>query len=271
MVQVLLNLTMNARDAMPAGGRVTISTCLANDVPEGGRFGRRWECEGAATLIVADTGTGIDPAITARVFEPFFTTKPTGQGTGLGLSVVEGIVEQSNGEMWLDSRPGQGTRFVIALPLVEAAEEEAGEPAPPPGGGTETILLVDDEAAVREVLARGLRENGYRLIEASSGSEALEILGRSADDIDLVVTDVAMPEMSGIELAHRALERSGFLPFIFLSGQPKEVLPDFGPLAENHELLEKPFPPDVLGAAVRARLDRRLASPEKKLDELSSR
>ena len=271
MVQVLLNLTMNARDAMLAGGRVTISTHLAEDVPDGGRFRRPWDSQGAAILIVADTGPGIDPAIAARVFEPFFTTKPTGQGTGLGLSVVEGIVEQSNGEVWLDSRPGQGTRFVIALPLVEPAEEETGEQTPPPGGGTETILLVDDEAAVREVLARGLRERGYRLLEASSGSEALEILGRSADDVDLVVTDVAMPEMSGIELAHRALDRSKFLPFIFLSGQPREVLPDFEPLAEDHELLEKPFPPDVLAASVRARLDRRLASPEKELDELSPR
>jgi signal transduction histidine kinase len=268
MVQVLLNLTMNARDAMPAGGRVTISTRLAEDVPEGGRLGRRWDSEGAAILRVTDTGTGIDPAITPRVFEPFFTTKPTGQGTGLGLSVVEGIIEQSNGEIWLDSRPGQGTSFLIALPLVDAAAEETDEPAPPPSGGTETILLVDDEAAVREVLARGLREAGYRLLEASSASDALEILGRSADEIDLVVTDVAMPEMSGIELAHRALEQSGFLPFIFLSGQPREVLRDFEPLAEDHELLEKPFSPDVLTASVRARLDRHLAGPEKR-DELS--
>jgi CheY-like chemotaxis protein len=210
-------------------------------------------------LSVSDTGHGIDPAISARIFEPFFTTKPTGQGTGLGLSVVEGIIEQSSGEMWLSSQPGQGTTFTIALPLVAAEDDYVGDSPENPGAGTETILLVDDEDAVREVLGRGLQLQGYRLIEASDGAEALEILKRSADQIDLVVTDVAMPGMTGVELAHRALELRGFLPFVFVSGQPREVLLDFGPLHEDHVLLEKPFSPNVLSACIRASLDRQAA------------
>jgi CheY-like chemotaxis protein len=207
-------------------------------------------------------GTGIDAAIAARVFEPFFTTKATGQGTGLGLSVVEGIIEQSNGDLWLDSRVGQGTTFTIALPLVEPASEQNRELEQIPPGGSETILLVDDEKAVREVLTRGLQEKGYRVLEAADGSQALEILRDTADEIDLVITDVAMPGMTGIELAHKGLELRPFLPFIFVSGQPKEVLPDFGSFDVDNVLLEKPFSPEALAGCVRARLDRRAAPSE---------
>jgi nitrogen-specific signal transduction histidine kinase len=270
LIQVLLNLTMNARDAMPGGGRVTISTRRIDKVPAGGRFGRSWDSNGAAVLSISDTGAGIEPTIIGRVFEPFFTTKPVGQGTGLGLSVVEGIVEQSSGEMWLKSQPGQGASFTIALPLVEAVSGLDGEPELHSDGGTETILLVDDDDAVREVLARGLQERGYRLLEASTGPEALDILRRSADDIDLVVTDVAMPGMSGVDLAHRALQLRTFLPFIFVSGQPREVLPDFGSLEQDHPLLEKPFPPDVLATCVRARLDSRSTSGSPEDDRVSA-
>jgi two-component system, cell cycle sensor histidine kinase and response regulator CckA len=259
LVQVLLNLTMNARDAMPAGGRVTISTSRVAELPPGGRFGRSEPSGAAAVLSVSDTGSGIDPRIAGRVFEPFFTTKGVGQGTGLGLSVVEGIIEQSRGEMWLSSRPGQGTTFTIALPLVTAGADEELEPQPDRQGGTETILLVDDEDAVREVLARGLQDKGFRLVEASDGLHALEILREAADSIDLVVTDVAMPGMTGLELARRAHELRGFLPFVFVSGQPREVLSQMDQLKEEHTLLEKPFSPDVLAACIRAVLDRRSA------------
>jgi signal transduction histidine kinase len=257
LIQVLLNLTINARDAMPGGGRLTLSTRRVDRVPAGGRLGRSWNSDRAAVLSVSDTGSGIDAAITARVFEPFFTTKPVGQGTGLGLSVVEGIIEQSNGDLWLDSTPGQGTTFTIALPLVEPSAREKREAEHSPAGGTETILLVDDESAVREVLARGLQDRGYRVLEASDGPQALETLQHSADEIDLVITDVAMPGMTGIDLAQRALSLRPFLPFIFVSGQPKEVLPGFGSLDQDHALLEKPFSPEVLADCVRARLDRR--------------
>jgi signal transduction histidine kinase len=258
LIQVLLNLTINARDAMPKGGRITLSTRLVRQVPAGGRLGRSWSSDRAAVLSVTDSGTGIDPAITPRVFEPFFTTKPYGQGTGLGLSVVEGIIEQSNGDLWLQSEPGKGTTFTIALPLVEplsAAEQREVEPSA--DGGTETILLVEDESAVREVLARALQEKGYRVLEAVDGPQGLEILQGSADEIDLVVTDVAMPGMTGIDLAHRALTLRPYLPFIFVSGQPREALPEFGSLEQDHLLLEKPFSPESLAACVRSQLDRR--------------
>src|ERR687898_466933 len=172
LVQVLLNLVMNARDAMPEGGRVTIRTARVDEVPPGGRFGRPWNSDGAAILSVSDTGTGIDSSISSRVFEPFFTTKPVGRGTGLGLSVVEGIIEQSNGEMWLSSEAERGTTFTIALPLVEPARDTAARVERSPEGGNETIVLVDDEDGVREVLARGLQERGYRVLEASSASHA---------------------------------------------------------------------------------------------------
>jgi two-component system cell cycle sensor histidine kinase/response regulator CckA len=262
---------MNARDAMPQGGRITIGTRRTKQVPAGGRFGRRWSSDAAAILTVSDTGTGIDPAINARVFEPFFTTKSQGQGTGLGLSVVEGIIEQSNGEMWLDSLPGQGTTFTIALRLVDAPRDEFPTAEDRPvGGGTETILLVDDEDAVREVFARGLRDKGYRVLEASDGYQAMDILSRSPDDVDLVVTDVAMPGMTGIDLARRALKLREFIPFVFVSGQPRDVLPDFGSVGQNHSFLEKPFTPEALAACVRARLDQRPFSSRPQLGRVSA-
>jgi signal transduction histidine kinase len=260
LIQVLLNLVMNARDAMPEGGRITIGTSRAEEVPSGGRFGRTWNSDGAAMLSVSDTGTGIDSSISSRVFEPFFTTKAVGQGTGLGLSVVEGIIEQSNGEMWLSSEVGKGTTFTIALPLVEPVPEPVVRVERSAQGGSETILLVDDEDGVREVLARGLLEKGYRLVEASSASQALEILQRQAGEIDLVVTDLAMPGMNGIDLAKRASQISPYFPFIFISGQPREVLSELHELGLCHPLLEKPFTPDALIACVRATLDLRAHS-----------
>jgi CheY-like chemotaxis protein len=257
LVQVLLKLVLNARDAMPNGGRVTVRTSRADELPADGRFGRSWNSDGAVLLSVTDTGTGIDPSISGRVFEPFFTTKPVGQGTGLGLSVVEGIIEQSNGDMWLASEPGEGTTFTIALPLVEAAAHSPPQPERRAEGGSETILLVDDEEGVRQVLARGLEEKGYRLLEASSATQALEILHRQGEEVDLVVTDLAMPDMNGLELARRMTEISPLLPFVFISGQPRELLPDLDAAGQDHPLLQKPFTPDALVACVRTRLDLR--------------
>ena len=257
LVQVLFNLVINARDAMSESGRVTIRTSRADEAPSGGRFGRAWNSDGAAILSVSDTGMGIDSSISSHVFEPFFTTKAVGQGTGLGLSVVEGIVEQSNGEMWLSSEPGRGTTFTIAFPLVEPAPDTVVRVERSAEGGNETILLVDDDDGVREVLARGLSEKGYHLVEASSASQALEILQRQAEEIDLVVTDVAMPGMTGIDLAQQASRFSPFVPFILVSGQPREVLAELDTLGLGHPLLEKPFTPNALVACVRTTLDRR--------------
>src|SRR4051812_42069415 len=261
LIQVLLNLAINARDAMPEGGEITLSTRSVDRLPAPGRLGRSWTSTRAAILSVRDSGSGIDPAIAGRVFEPFFTTKPFGQGTGLGLSVVEGIIAQSSGDLWLDSTPGRGTTFSVALPLVEPSPAEERPAEQTPAGGSETILLIDDEPAVREVIARGLQENGYRVLEGMDGTEGMEILQDHADEIDLVITDVAMPGMNGIDLAHRALRLRPYLPFIFVSGQPREVLPDLGTLEQDHQLLEKPFTPESLVACVRTRLDRRPTLP----------
>jgi signal transduction histidine kinase len=259
LMQVLLNLTMNARDAVSQDGRITIGTRRVDKVPGGGRFGRRWDSE-VALLRVSDTGSGIDPSLADRVFEPFFTTKGMGQGTGLGLSVVEGIVEQSSGELWLESEPGRGTTLTIGLPLADVHGDEGMSLEQTPAGGSETILLIDDEDAVREVIARGLQEKGYRVLQASNGAEALDTLRSSDNEIDLVVTDVAMPGMHGIELARRALNLRPSLQFILVSGQPRELLPEFHSLGAHHVLLEKPFQPDVLAGCVRERLDARVAA-----------
>ena len=177
----------------------------------------------------------------------------------------------NRGDIWLDSKPAEGTTFSVALPLMDPASAEEQQVEQTPAGGSESILLVDDETAVREVLARGLQEKGYRVLEAASGAAGLEILRASADEIDLVITDVAMPGINGIDLAHRALQLRPYLPFIFVSGQPKEVLPDLGSLEEDHQLLEKPFSPESLAACVRARLDRRprRGSPDEDRDRMS--
>jgi signal transduction histidine kinase len=258
LVQVLLNLAINARDAMPGGGLVTITTHVGDPPAGPGRLGRSWVPGSVIALLsVTDTGSGIDPSIRGRIFEPFFTTKPVGAGSGLGLSVVEGIVEQSNGEIWVESAPGAGTTFTLGFSVVP----KPAPPSPPPGspnhGGSEKVLVVDDEPAVRGVLVRQLADRGYAVLEASGGAEALDMIRSAGGDVALVVCDVAMPEMSGTELAKRARGGSPELPFIFVSGQPRETLAEYGDPAAHGPLLEKPFSADVLTAAVRKALDER--------------
>ncbi len=259
LIQILLNLAINARDAMPGGGQVTIGTRshVAPSTP--GRLGREWEPgEAVVVLSVSDSGSGIDPAISGRIFEPFFTTKPVGSGSGLGLSVVEWIVAQSSGEIWVSSAPGMGTTFSLALPALEPPTPVA-KPAPArTAGGTETVLVVEDEPAVRQVLARQLADQGYRILEAEGGADALRVLQTRGDQVDLVVTDVAMPEISGTELARRAARTNPRLRFIFVSGQPRESLAAYGDPAQHGILLEKPFPADLLTNAVRSALDQRV-------------
>ncbi|MGH7628718.1 MAG: response regulator [Gemmatimonadales bacterium] len=258
LIQILLNLAINARDAMPGGGQVTIGTRRDVAPVTLGRLGRQWQ-DGEAVVIlsVTDIGSGIDPAISGRIFEPFFTTKPVGSGSGLGLSVVEGIVAQSNGEIWVSSAPGKGTTLSLALPAVDPPVP-AAEPAPVrTAGGTETVLVVDDEPAVRQVLVRQLSDQGYRTLEAAGGADALRMLQTRGGQIDLVVTDVAMPEMTGTELARRAVSTNPRLRFVFVSGQPRESLAAFGDPGEHGILLEKPFPAELLTNAVRSTLDQR--------------
>ena len=251
LVQVLLNLGINARDAMPGGGPVTISTRYQTPPAARGRLGRDWgNREPVLVLAVSDSGGGIDPAISARIFEPFFTTKPVGGGTGLGLSVVEGIVAQSGGDIWVESTPLVGTTLLLALPEAAPPPLAGNGLKPSAPGGSETVLVVDDEAAVRELLARQLTQRGYRVLEAADGAAALELLHGEAARIALVVSDIAMPGMSGTELAKRLRNEGATVPFLFVSGQAREALGEYGDPGEYGPVLEKPFSAEQLAVAV---------------------
>jgi signal transduction histidine kinase len=260
LIQVLLNLGINARDAMPGGGPLVITTRSGERPSLPGRLGRQWKPgEQVASLSVRDTGSGIDPSISTRIFEPFFTTKPVGSGSGLGLSVVEGIVAQSSGEIWVESAPGQGTTVTLALPVVDHPRPEEARREPRAADGSETLLIVDDEPAVRHLLSRQLADRGYNVLEASSGAEALHLLRTHAGDIRLVVTDIAMPGMTGTDLARQAAALNRDIPFVFVTGQPREALADFGNPVQYGMLLEKPFSSDRLADVVRSVLNHPLA------------
>ena len=240
--QVLINLAVNARDAMPDGGRLTIATEDAGD---------------AVLLRVADTGIGMDDATRQRIFEPFFTTKDAGEGTGLGLSTVYGIVSQSGGEIQVDTAPGAGAAFTVTLPAAAGVEDDAElTRAPVSGGRTGRVLLVDDEAGVRKVAGRALARAGHELVVAGSGQEALDVLD-GGQPIDLLITDLAMPGMNGIELAQRVHARHPELPVLYISGYSDEVLATVRAGDEALDVLEKPFTPATLAARVASVLSHR--------------
>ncbi|SDY90110.1 PAS domain S-box-containing protein [Micromonospora pattaloongensis] len=252
--QVLVNLAVNARDAMPDGGRLTIETASV-DVDEvyaqlhpqltPGRY---------VQLLVSDTGTGMAPEVVARAFEPFFTTKPKGTGTGLGLATVYGIVAEAGGTVTIYSEPGLGTTFRVYLPEVVGARPAptTHAPAPVARGRGETILVVEDEAALREATTRLLRRNGYEVVEAGNGIEALEAAANTR--WDLLLTDVVMPHMSGRELAERLRLHRPDLRVLFMSGYSQEVLGPGKALDEGVTLLAKPFTEAALLAKVHAAL-----------------
>jgi PAS domain S-box-containing protein len=255
--QVLMNLATNARDAMPAGGLLAISTQRVEVDGEAGADARLPLSVPSALVTLSDTGVGIDDETAQHIFEPFFTTKEAGHGTGLGLSIVHGIVQQHGGAIRVYSRPGIGTTFKIYLPLSAGAPaalppEERG-PAP---RGDERVLVVEDEPAVRRVIRRMLEEAGYRVTEASHGPEALELLGRDGGGIRLVVSDVVMPGMSGREMLQAARDRRPSLPFLFVSGYALDVIQHRGLLDADVELLMKPFTAHALLSRVRRILDR---------------
>jgi two-component system cell cycle sensor histidine kinase/response regulator CckA len=255
--QVLVNLVVNARDAMPRGGRVTVATANRElkadsaERPNGVRPGS-W-----VALTVTDTGIGIDPANHARIFEPFFTTKEPGKGTGLGLSTVYGIVQQSGGHVTVDSAPGHGATFTILLP-----RHLGGEPRPVSKvdrrrlpGGTETLLLVEDEAAVRSSARRLLERQGYTVLEARHGADALRIVEEGGRHIDLVVTDLVMPEMGGKELAERLRAHRPGLKVLFMSGYTEKAIATDGVMPPNTGFVEKPFTVEQLMRRLREILD----------------
>jgi two-component system cell cycle sensor histidine kinase/response regulator CckA len=207
-------------------------------------------------LAVTDTGIGMEPETLSRLFEPFFSTKEKGKGTGLGLATVYGIVTQSGGHIAVESEPGRGTTFRIWLPQVDEAAEPAPAAGAPVVAGSETILLVEDEDAVRSLLHEVLEGNGYVVLQAASGAEALRVSRAHAGPIDLLLTDVVMPGMSGREVAIMlAAERPG-LRVLFASGYTAEAIVRHGVLEPGTDLIHKPFTPDALLRRVRERLDR---------------
>jgi PAS domain S-box-containing protein len=253
MDQVIVNLVLNARDAMPDGGRLRLTTFRGetqsgqDPFPTGGPF---------VALEVADTGTGMDPATMARIWEPFFTTKEVGHGTGLGLSTVYGIVKQAGGHIVVKSRRGEGSSFVVALPGVEdtVAARTTSVVASTFPQGHETILLVDDDDAVRSLAAMVLRSCGYKILEASSGIEAAEMVAHYDDTIHLLLTDLVMPQMSGRTLADIVRSQISGIKVLFMTGY-SEVPMTQSPAGEAVWCLLKPFTPQQMAERVREVLD----------------
>jgi PAS domain S-box-containing protein len=254
--QVIMNLAINARDAMPKGGKLTIDTVDA-EVQEVITHRRLKMPAGSyVVLSVTDTGSGMTPEIQERIFEPFFTTKNPGEGTGLGLSTVYGIVEQSGGTILVYSELGIGTTFRVYLPRVQraAAPADVLKPAPPPRG-SETILVVEDEDAVRALLCSILQKQGYVLLRARNGAEGLLVCEKYAGKIDLMMTDVIMPSMNGSDLAERLRSVRPGMRVLFMSGYTDAAIMHHGVLSAGAAFIEKPFTMQAVARKVREVLD----------------
>ncbi len=264
MVQVIMNLAVNARDAMPRGGRLTIATAsvvfeegaVVQEIPlPAGRY---------VMLSVSDTGTGMDSETQAQLFEPFFTTKPVGKGTGLGLATVFGIVKQSGGFIFAESELEKGTTFTVYLPQVEQAAEAAPARTSPmevARQSLETILLVEDEAAFRDLLLGGLQSNGYTVLVGNNGVDALQVAEQHPGPISLLVTDVIMPQMSGPELAKRLKEMRPEIQVLYMSGYTDDKLGDISEPDSELALMQKPFYTSELITKIRELLSRRSTTP----------
>ncbi len=256
MEQIIMNLAVNARDAMPTGGRLIIETSnaeldrtynSAHPIVKPGRY---------VLLAVSDTGTGMDADTQAHIFEPFFTTKEQGKGTGLGLATVYGVVKQSGGFIWVYSEVGKGTSFKIYLPRVDQPEDKSIAMAPLADAprGTETILLAEDEQDVREVAREFLESGGYKVIEARSGAEALRLAAEHKAAIDLLVTDMVMPGMTGKELARRLQHQHSGIAVIYMSGYSEQTAAETARVEPDMRLLTKPFSRGSILRAVRESL-----------------
>ncbi|HEY0708738.1 MAG TPA: ATP-binding protein, partial [Polyangia bacterium] len=266
--QILLNLVVNARDAMPEGGRLEVESGTFYLDEEYTRHHPGVVPGAYVMLRVSDTGVGMTPAVMAHIFEPFFTTKEAGKGTGLGLSVVFGIVKESGGHIDLvsqtvDATEGvrlhghSGTTFRIYFPRADAPEDGMVESLPieSPYRGTETVLLVEDERAVREFVCRALESMGYKVLQAANGREAVEKMSRPHEPIDIVITDVVMPNMGGRELADRLTRLLPGLPVIFISGYLEQPVLRNDDSEREERFLQKPFNPMHLALTIRELLD----------------
>lgn len=257
ITRVLMNLVLNARDAMPCGGCISIRT--ANQPrPD---VSRHLPPDRYVMLEIADSGCGMDAETLRRLFHPLFTTKRQA-GTGLGLNTVHSIVQQAGGGIWVRSDPGRGSTFTICLPRAEPSHEVCSRHSAPRAAraGGETILLAEDEESVRKLLKRLLSAGGYRVLEAADGSAALRVFEEHRGSVRLLLTDVIMPGMNGLELAHKALALNADLQVIYMSGYTDDALVATGELRPDVSFLRKPLRLDILSSLVRERLDASVAA-----------
>jgi CheY-like chemotaxis protein len=255
--QVIMNLAVNARDAMPMGGKLKIQTTNV-ELDQAYTWNHPGSKVGNYVMLeVTDTGTGMDAATLTHIFEPFFTTKERGKGTGLGLATVYGVVKQSNGYVWVDSAPGKGASFQVYLPRYvgqAAVQEQIADPREKLRG-SETILLVEDAEPLRKLAQTFLEGGGFRVLSAESGENALEVTARFGKTIDLLLTDVVMPGMNGRVLAEQLLRRQPGMKVLYMSGYTDSFIAGHGVLDPGTHLLHKPFTDDVLIRKVRGVLD----------------
>jgi two-component system, cell cycle sensor histidine kinase and response regulator CckA len=251
-----MNLAVNARDAMPKGGTLTIETANVELDEHYAKTHRTVRPGAYVALIVTDTGTGMTPDVQARLFEPFFTTKEVGKGTGLGMATVYGIVTRSGGSVGVYSEIGKGTSFKVYFPRADAAEVAVDAPASQarPHAGTQTVLVVEDEEGVRELAKRLLMKQGYTVLVAANADEALRLF-EANQTIDVLLTDVVMPGASGPELTRQLVEQRPALRVIYMSGYTEDAIVQHGILKPGIAFLNKPFNSETLGAKIRQVLE----------------
>jgi two-component system cell cycle sensor histidine kinase/response regulator CckA len=259
--QVIMNLIVNARDALGGGGSIHLETANVELTAADCRTRPETAPGPYVVLGVTDSGAGMTADVLARIFEPFYTTKPPGQGTGLGLAMCHGIVKQAGGNIAVYSEPGGGSTFQVYLPRGSGSGRGATSTSPSAGGptavtGHETLLFVEDERMILRVASEALSSFGYRVLTATDGVQALQLVGRATEPIHLLVTDVIMPNMGGRELAARLQAQRPEMRVLFTSGYPEDAIAVHGVLEEGINFLEKPYTPTALAARVREVLDK---------------